>query len=136
MGGHHEAGRAKAALHGAGVDEGALDRAQLAARAEALDGGDLAALGLAGEHQARADEEAVEVDRAGAALALFAGVLRAHQAEVLAQQLQQAGDRLDALGDAAHAVHVARHPHRRPPRYSCQHQASALRPRTARARLL
>ena len=85
-----EAGRAEAALHRAGRDERALHRVQLAVRREPLDRHDLAAVGLRAVHEARADELAVEQHRAGAALALLAGVLRAGQAESLAQHEEQA----------------------------------------------
>ena len=81
---------AEAALDRAGVDERLLDRVQLARRREPLDGHDLAALGLRGQHEAGADQRAVEVDRAGAALALLARVLGARQAEPLAQRVEQA----------------------------------------------
>src|SRR2546429_9667003 len=57
---------------------------------ESLHGPHLAALGLRGGDQARADRIAVQVDRAGSAFALLAGVLRAGQAELLAQCRQQA----------------------------------------------
>ena len=69
-----------------------------------LDRDDLAPLGLAGEHQAGADERAVEVDRAGAALALLAGVLGARQAEPLAQHVEQALALPDVVGLAPLAV--------------------------------
>src|SRR5262249_36643688 len=78
------------ALHRARFDEGALDLVQLALAGQPLDGDDLAALGLPGEHQARAHELAVEVDAARPALALLAGVLGSGQVEVVAQRAQQA----------------------------------------------
>src|SRR4051794_22180990 len=104
--------RAEAALHAAGLDERALDLVQLAVGGrDALDGDDLAALGLGGEDQARADELAVEVDRARAALALLAGVLRAGQAEVLAQGREQALALPNAVGLARRAVDDHVQPH-------------------------
>ena len=48
------------------------------------------AVDLADGHEARVDDRAVEEDRAGAALALAAALLRAGQAEVLAQDVEQA----------------------------------------------
>ena len=57
---------------------------------EPLDRDDLVPVGLRGEHEARADERAVEEHGARAALALLAGVLRAGQAELLAQREEQA----------------------------------------------
>ena len=104
--------RAEAALHGAGLQERLLDRVQLVlGRREPLDGHDLAALGLAGQHQARAHELAVEVHRARAALALLAGVLGARQREPLAQHVQQALALPDAVDLARLAVDRAGQPH-------------------------
>ena len=57
---------------------------------QALDGDDLAALDLTGRDQTGTHRHAVEADRAGAALALLAGVLRAGQPHALAQDVQQA----------------------------------------------
>ena len=85
-----EPGRAEAALHRARVDERLLHRVQLVAGAEALDRDDLVAVRLRREHEARADELAVEQHGAGAALALLARVLRARQPEPLAQRVEQA----------------------------------------------
>ena len=111
--GDDQARRAESALHRAGLDERLLHRVQLAAGRQALDGDDLAALGLPGEHQAGADELAVEVDRARAALALLAGVLGARQAEPLAQHVEQALALPDAVGLACLAVDACkRHAHR------------------------
>ena len=63
--------------------------------AEALDRDDLVAVGLRGQHEARADERAVEEHRARAAFALLARVLRAGQAEPLAERVEQALARPD-----------------------------------------
>src|SRR5581483_6084134 len=87
---HHEPGRAEAALDGARLDERLLHRVELAVAREPLDRHDVVPVGLRREHEARADEPAVEEHRAGAALALLAGVLRAGEAEVLAQREEQA----------------------------------------------
>ena len=87
-----------------GLDEGLLDGVELLALGQPLDGDDLAALGLPGEHEARAHELAVEVDRARAALALLAGVLRAREVEVVAQGHEQALALPDAVGLAQLAV--------------------------------
>ena len=62
-----------------------LDRMQLAAGGERLDRAYLAAVGLERRDEAGADDLAVEPDRAGAALALLAGVLRADQPELVAE---------------------------------------------------
>ena len=88
--GDDEPGRAEAALDGAGLDERLLHRVQAAVAGEALDRDDLVTVGLGGEDEARAHELAVEHDRARAALALLAGVLRAGQLERVAQERQQA----------------------------------------------
>ena len=61
--------------------------------------------------EARADELAVEVDRAAAALALLAGVLGAGQREPLAQHVQQALALPDAVDLARLAVDRAGQPH-------------------------
>ena len=84
-------GRAEPALHRAGVEERLLHRVQRRRRSgQPLDRHDVAALRLAGGDQAGAHDDAVEVDRARAALALLAGVLRAGQAQPLAQDVEQA----------------------------------------------
>ena len=62
-----------------------------------LDGLDRAALGLDGEHEARAHGLAVEEDVAVAAEAVLAGEVRALQAEVLAEEVGQRPPRLDLL---------------------------------------
>ena len=85
-----EAGRAEAALHGARVDERLLDPVQPVLAAQPFDRPDLVPVGLRGQDEARADELAVEQHRARAALALLARVLRAGQAERVAQRRQQA----------------------------------------------
>src|SRR4051812_10583327 len=126
---------AEAALHAAGLDERALHLVQLAVgRCDALDRDDLAALGLRGEDEARAHELAVEVDRARAALALLARVLRAGQVEVLAQRREQALALPDAVGLARRAVddHVQSHGYASP-RYSSHVHCSARRARTPSA---
>ena len=82
--------RAEAALDGARLDEGLLHAVQAAALGQALDGDHLVAVGLGGEHEAGADEPAVEEHRARSALPLLAGVLRAGQPEPLAQREEQA----------------------------------------------
>ena len=87
--GHDHAAGAVAALHGAGVEEGLLERVQLAVLLEALDGGDLAGGDRAELGDARARRRAVDQHRAGAATALAAAVLGAGQAEVVAEHAEQ-----------------------------------------------
>ena len=72
---------------------------------------DLAALRLAGGDQAGADRLAVEVDGAGAALALLAGVLGAGQAQPLAQHVEQALARPDVVDRLLGAVDGEGHAH-------------------------
>ena len=73
---HDQPRRAEAALHGARLHERLLDGMQPLAVDQRLDRSDLAVVGLCREHQAGAHQLAVEPDRTGAALALFACILR------------------------------------------------------------
>ena len=92
---HDEARRAEPALHGARLRERLLHRVERTVSGEALHGHHVVPVGLRGEDQARADELAVEKDRARAALALLAGVLGAGQLEAIAQGRQEALTRPD-----------------------------------------
>ena len=78
--------------------------------AEALDGLDVAALGLDGEHQAAADRGPVDDDGAGAAHALLAAHVRAGEAQLLAQELRQRHARL-GQAHLAPAVDAEAHGH-------------------------
>ena len=69
----------------------------------ALDGGDLAAVGLDGEHRARLGALPVDVDGARAAVAGVAADVRAGQPEVVAQEVDQQQAGLD-VGLACLAV--------------------------------
>ena len=83
-------GDAEAALHGATLGERQLEFGRLSfVVGQAFDGADLAAGGGGGGHQARGDEPAVDLDRAGSALALLAAVLGAGEAEAFAQHVEQ-----------------------------------------------
>src|SRR5579862_7094860 len=62
---------------------------QLAVGGQALDGLDASALGLDRQHQARADEATVDDDAAGPAVARAAAFLRAGEAELVAQRVEQ-----------------------------------------------
>ena len=90
VGGHDQPGRAEPALHGAGVDERPLHVGRRARLGEALDGDDRLVDGAGREHEARADQLAVDEHAARAALALLARALGAEQAEPLAQHVEQA----------------------------------------------
>ncbi len=80
---HNLARRAIAALEGVVLEEGCLDRMQAAVCGrETFDGRDLSALGLRGERQAGKDALAIDMDGAGAALALIAALLGAGQRKV------------------------------------------------------
>ena len=116
VGGDDQPGCAEPALHGAGGQERLLDRVELlVAGREPLDRHDARAplAPAPAEHEAGAHERAVEVDRARAALALLAGVLRSRQAHALAQHVEQALPLPDAVDLAALAVDRALEPHRR-----------------------
>src|SRR5262249_9835811 len=76
-------------------------------RRHALDGADIGAVRLHGEHGARLHRLAVEIDRAGAAVAGLAADMRTGEVELLAQEVDQQGARLDQRLDAL-AVHGER----------------------------
>src|SRR4030095_13975316 len=126
VGGDDQPWGAEAALDGPGLDEGLLDRVEVVAGGEALDGDDLGPLGLAGQDQAGADQHPIQVDRAGPALALLAGVLGAWQAEALAQHVEQALALPDVVGVARLAVDGAGDAHR------LSSSRSGTRPRPSR----
>ena len=86
---HQDPRRAVAALRGAEVGEGALQRMELVAERETFDGLDRASLHLGGEDEAREHRPAVDQHRAGAALAELAAVLGAGEPALLAQDLEQ-----------------------------------------------
>src|SRR5262249_24694828 len=75
--GKHEAGRAKAALGAAAVNERLLDRVQVRAAPETLDGQDVVTGSLLREDQVGIDRPAVDKHRAGAAVAVAAALLGA-----------------------------------------------------------
>ena len=86
---HQKTRRAIAALQAVIVDEGPLQRAELVAVGEALDGADLLAGGLHGEHQAGAYRFVVDDDRAGAADAVLAADMGAGLAAIVADGVDQ-----------------------------------------------
>ena len=97
---HDLAGRAVAALEGVLVDEGLLHRMQLAVRSArpsmVVTG---AALHRDRKRQAGEHAPAVDQHRAGAALAVVAALLRAGEAEVLAQRIEQRRARVERTAD-------------------------------------
>ena len=80
---------ADAALQPAALEEALLDRVQPLVVSEPLHGDDLGAVGLRGKREARRHHASIEEHRARAAHAHAARLLRAGQAEVGAQQLDQ-----------------------------------------------
>src|SRR5262249_7706441 len=85
---HDHAGGAEPALEGLRVQKGLLYGMQLAVPRQALDGGDGASLCTIGGHQAAMEWHAVDINGAGAAIALVAAFLDAEPA-MLAQESAQ-----------------------------------------------
>ena len=78
--------------------EGALQGMGLLAIGEALDGADLGAIALDGEHQAGTHRRAVDDHGAGAADAVLAAEVGSGLAALLADRVGQGAARLDADG--------------------------------------
>jgi hypothetical protein len=100
LGRHDDAAQAIATLPRLLIEEGLLQGMRPGRRAQAFDGGDLAFGHRADFARAGVDGLAVDQHHAAAALLQPAAVARAHQAEVIAQDVEQ-GRRLrsvDALG--------------------------------------
>ena len=96
MRGQDHAGGAVAALQAMGFAERILDHAEFARRRrQALDGGDLVAVGLHREHQAGPHRLAVDQHGAGAADAVLAAGMGAVEQKILAQRIEQRLARLD-----------------------------------------
>ena len=88
--GGQEARRAEPALQAVAVGERLLHRRQRAVRlGQALDGGDLRAVGADREQEAGADRGAVQQDRAGAAHPVLAAHVGAGQPQVVAEAVGQ-----------------------------------------------
>ena len=85
-------------------DESGLDRMQLVAASDALDGEDVGAVVADRQRQARIDPPTVDQDRTGAALAAVASLLGAGQVETLAQQVEQRDARVSQLDVPPHTV--------------------------------
>ena len=77
------------------LDEGALQRVQLVAIGQSLDGADRLAVGLHGEHQAGAHGLVVDDHGAGAAHAVLAADMGAGLAAIVADGVDQRFARLD-----------------------------------------
>src|SRR5215467_11060577 len=87
--GHDEARRAVPALQAVLVPEGLLDGVQLAIFGHAFDGREVPAVRLDGEHRAALHRFAVDVDRAGAALARVAADVRACETDDVSQVVHE-----------------------------------------------
>jgi hypothetical protein len=97
--GEHHAGRTKTALQSVAVLERGLHRVQLAVSGgETFDGGYLRSIRLRGENRARLDRIAIDQDRAGTALTGVATDVRAGEAEIIANEIDQQRTRIDVGG--------------------------------------
>ena len=101
---HNHAGGAVAALQSVIVPEGFLDRGEFAVLGQALDGGNVGAVGLHCKRGAGLHGIAVHLDYAGAALAGVAADFGAGEVQGLAQEVnqQRAGFHLGGTGTAIH----------------------------------
>src|SRR5215471_19084251 len=90
----HKTGRAEAALEGAAVDKGLLNRGKLAVRVEALDGRNASAVGANREIETARNGDAIDENGTAAAKPLAAAFTRATKAE-LVQELDEIEVRLD-----------------------------------------
>ena len=90
---HQHPGRAVAALEGVVLVEGLLERRQVAVAGEALDRRDLRALGLDREQHAALHRLAVQMHRAGAAVARVAADVRPREPEVVADEVDEEAPR-------------------------------------------
>ncbi len=86
--GHDHAGGTEAALEALRLEKRALHRVQFVALRQAFDGGHFAALRAQSRHQAGMHRLAVEIDRAGAAVAGVAAFLDAEPAELTQERAQ------------------------------------------------
>src|SRR5882762_9814158 len=131
--GHQHARRAESALQTVLLGEALLHRMELARLLQALDRGDLGAVGLHREHGAGFDRLAVEVHRAGAAMARIAAHVRARHPEHFADKMHEQKARLDfRLAHRAvdgHADLVHRHGQLLPARCTAVRSARVVRTR-------
>lgn len=102
--GHDLPRRAEAALEAVVLHERLLHRVRSVGPGDPLDGGDGAALGLRRQGQAGQHSPAVHMDRARATGSLVTALLRAHQAQPVAQGVQQGdpGVQAERVGTAVH----------------------------------
>src|SRR5688572_20657184 len=83
------------------LDERVLQRLAGARSRRALDGDDLPALGMRGGHEAGVDSNAVDQNRACAALAFSTSLFRARQTAILSQHIEQPFHRMRFDGSRA-----------------------------------
>ena len=120
VGRHHQPGRAETALHRTRLDERPLDIGRRARLGEPFDRDDRGVDGASRQHEARADQVAVDEHAARAALALFARPFGAEQSEPFAQHVEQAlaepsvGDGMGRSVDVQRVVLSHRNRPRRP----------------------
>src|SRR5882724_1867612 len=93
-GGHDHARGAVGALEGLRVEEGLLDGVEAACRLEPFDGGDRLAGGFGEVGDATSSGLAIDEDGARAALAFAAAVFGAGEVELVAEDCEEASDRL------------------------------------------
>src|SRR5262245_19240551 len=112
-GGHEDAGNTESALRHPVTHECLLHGNQRAAAGETFDRGHGTASRLHCEHEAARDELAIEVNRARAAVAGPAALLRTRQAEILTQRVEQRDiglhERLDAFAVDGEGEHLIPH---------------------------
>jgi len=81
------------------IAERRLHGVQFVAFCDALDGGDVRARGLAGQHGAGLYRPAIDMDDAGAALAGVAADMGAGQVQIFAQEMDEKGPVFDFSRD-------------------------------------
>src|SRR5215468_10235184 len=86
--------RADPALSAAVPQKGLLKKVELSVRSQALDGDDGGAVGLQRRHETTVHEVTVDQNRASAAFSLATTFFDARQAQVFAQNIQQARHRI------------------------------------------
>jgi hypothetical protein len=86
-------------------DEGGLHRVELVTSRHTFDRHDLRAILGEGQREARIESSPIDQDRAGAALAAVATLLRSGQIEAFAQQIQKRDARIVEFDVPLHAIH-------------------------------
>jgi hypothetical protein len=90
LGRHQHPGNTIAALYGTSFDKSRLQRVWPTTwSAQALDGGDVVAIGLDGKDQAGLDRLSIHDHRASSTISLTAPILGSGQAQLVAQQFQE-----------------------------------------------